>query len=401
MPDKENGNNEIVVYGTAWCSDCKQSKKFLGEHRVQYKWVDVGEDPEGLAYIERVQNGGHSVPTIAFPNGDVLVEPGNSQLAAKLGISTKAKCEYYEVIVIGGGPAGLTAALYTAREGYSTLVIDRSSLGGQVGITECLDNFPGFPDGISGHEFADRLVEQARRFDVEMIAAQGVTGIAKDGDYNVVTTEDGVEYRSKALLLATGSTYKRLDIEGEDDLLGSGVHYCATCDGPFYKGRPVAVIGAGNSAAEEGMFLTNFASHVSLLVRSDKLKASQVVVDKIAEKPNIEALFNTEVVSLKGKHKLEEVLVRDTTTGRTHVLEPKPEGLFVFIGLTPNTGFLPDTIKKDAQGFIVTSPMLETSMPGVYAAGDVRLDSTKQAASSAGEGATAALMIRDYLRRVG
>lgn len=401
MPDKENDSNEIVVYGTAWCSDCKQSKKFLGEHRVQYKWVDVGEDAEGLAYIERVQNGGHSVPTIVFPNGDALVEPSNSQLASKLGISTKAKCEYYEVIIVGGGPAGLTAALYTAREGYSTLVIDRSSPGGQVGITECLDNFPGFPEGVTGREFADRLVEQAKRFDVELIAAQGVTGIAKDGEYNVVTTEDGAEYRSKALLIATGSTYKRLGVEGEDELLGIGVHYCATCDGPFYKGRPVAVVGSGNSAAEEGIFLTNFASHVSLLSRSDKLKASQVAVDKIAEKPSIEPVFNIEVVALKGTHKLDEVLVKDRTTGVTRVLEPKPAGLFVFIGLTPNTGFLPDTIKKDEQGFIITSATLETSMPGVYAAGDVRLDSTKQAASAAGEGATAALMIRDYLRHMG
>lgn len=405
MPDSMNinkdGKDEIVIYGTVWCSDCKRSKKFLGEHRVQYKWVDVGDDPEGLAYIERVQNGGHSVPTIVFPGGDVLVEPSNSQLAAKLGISTKATCAYYDVIILGGGPAGLTAALYTAREGYSTLVIDGSSLGGQVGITERLDNFPGFPEGISGHEFADRLVEQARRFDVEMIAAQGVTGISRDGDYNVVTTEDGSEYRSKALLIATGSTYKRLGVEGEDELLGTGVHYCATCDGPFYKGKKVAIIGAGNSAAEEGIFLTNFASHVSMLVRGDKLKASQVVVDKIAEKPSIETLYNTEVVALKGKHKLEEVLVRNRTTGHTQVLEPKPEGLFVFIGLRPNTAFLPSTIKKDEQGFIVTSPTLETSLPGVYAAGDVRLGSTKQAASAAGEGATAALMIRDYLRRMG
>lgn len=397
----KDGNEQIVMYGTVWCSDCKRSKIFLGEHRVKYTWVDVDQDAAGRAYIEQVQNGGHSVPTLVFPDGDVLVEPSNAQLAEKLGINTKADCEYYEVIIVGGGPAGLTAALYTAREGLSTLVIDRSSLGGQVGITEQLDNFPGFPEGISGEEFAERLVQQAKRFGVETIAAQAVVGIQKDGDYVVVYTEDSSEYRSKALLIATGSTYKRLGIKGEDKLIGSSVHYCATCDGPFYRDKDVAVIGGGSSAAEEGLFLTNFANSVTLLVRGDRLNTSKVAADKIEESGNVRALYNTEVVELKGEHELQEVLVRDRTTGRTSVLDPKPEGIFVFIGLTPNTGFLPDSIERDDEGFIITSATLETSMPGVFAAGDVRKGSNHQAASAAGEGATAALMMRDYIRRLG
>ncbi len=402
MADKVGKDNgQVTVYGTVWCSDCKRSKQFLGEHRMPYKWVDVEEDKEGLAFIEQVQNGGHSVPTILFADGSTLVEPSNPQLAAKLGISTRAQCDYYDVIVVGGGPAGLTAALYTAREGLSTLVVDRSSLGGQVGITERLDNFPGFPEGISGHEFADRLVEQAKRFDVELVSAQNVVRVEKDGDYCVVRTEDGSEYRSKALLISTGSTYKRLGVEGEDKLIGTSVHYCATCDGPFYKGKDVAVVGGGNSAVEEGLFLTEFASHVTLLVRGDTLKAGQIAIDKLKEKDNIVTRYNTEVVQLKGKPKLREVLVKDRTTGKTELLEPEPAGIFVFVGLKPNTGFLPEALEKDGQGFIKTSPTLETSLPGVFAAGDVRVGSTKQAASAAGEGATAALMIRDYLRKMG
>jgi thioredoxin reductase (NADPH) len=392
---------QLTVYGTAWCPDCKRTKQFLGEQRIRYDWVDVEHDKNGRAFIEKVQKGGHSVPTLRFLDDTTLVEPSNAELARKLGISTRAKSEFYDVIMIGGGPASLTAALYTAREGLSTLIIEKAGLGGQAGITERLDNFPGFPEGVSGDDFARRLVAQARRFDVEMVSAQAVTDIREDGDYRVVETEDGHIYTAKAVLIATGSRYKRLGVPGEDELIGSSVHYCATCDGPFYKGKNVMVIGGGNSAAEEGVFLTNFAKQVTMLVRGDKLAASQVATDKVAEKEQISVLYNSEVAELRGTPRLAEVIIKDRTSGRTRTLEPKPDGIFVFIGLSPNSEFLPASIEKDAQGFIVTSPMLETNMPGVFAAGDVRLGSTKQAASAAGEGATAALMIREYLRRKG
>ncbi len=394
-------NEQIVVYGTVWCGDCKRTKRFLGEQRVQYKWVDVDEDPAGLVLIERVQNGGHSVPTLLFPDGSTMVEPSNADLAEKLNIRTHARSDFYDVIVIGGGPSGLTAALYTSREGLATLVIDNAGLGGQAAITECLDNFPGFPDGITGSDFANRLVEQARRFGVELLAAQTVKGLGKEGDYCVVRTRDGSEYMSRTLLVGTGARYKRLGIPGEDELIGTSVHYCATCDGPFYRGKEIAVIGGGNSAVEEGLFLTNFASHVTLLVRGDKLKASQVAIDKLNETSNISVLYNTEVVELKGKPKLAELLVKDLTTGEVRVLESRPAGIFVFIGLTPNTDFLPEEIQRDKNGFVVSSPTLETSISGVFVAGDVRSGSTHQAASAAGEGATAALMMRDYLRKMG
>ncbi|HEX8598299.1 MAG TPA: FAD-dependent oxidoreductase [Chloroflexia bacterium] len=392
--------SKLLMYGTAWCSDCKRSKEFFGEHRVPYEWIDVDEDPEGLAYIEQVQNGGHSVPTILFPDGSVLIEPSNAALAEKLGISTKAKCSYYDVIVVGGGPAGLTAALYTARDGFSTLVIDRAGLGGQAAITERLDNYPGFPEGVSGGEFADRLVQQVRRFGVETISAQRVVGIRTDGDYRIVSTEDGSDYSAMSVLIATGSRYKRPNIPGEARLIGSSVHYCATCDGPFYRDKELVVIGGGDSAVEEGLFLTNFASHVTLLVRGDHLRATQLALadfEQHRKAGRIDALYNTEVVEFSGRSKPKEVKVRNRLTGQVSTLTPAPAGVFVFIGLSPNAEFLPPSIERDQAGFIVTSKTLETSMPGVFAAGDVRADSTNQAASAAGEGATAALMIRSYL----
>jgi len=391
-------HTNLTVYGATWCSDCKRAKKFLGEQRVHYDWVDVEQDADGLALVERVNNGKRIIPTIVFADESTLIEPSNAELAAKLGLQTRAKMDYYDLICIGGGPTSLTAALYAAREGLDVLVIEKSGLGGQAGVTERLDNFPGFPEGIGGAEFADRLTQQARRFGVEMLQAQEVTGLRAEAESRYVTTADGHEYGARAVLIATGSTYKRLGVPGEDELIGAGVHFCATCDGPFYKGKHVAVIGGGNSAGEESLFLTRFADKVSILVRGDGLTASQIVINKVAENPKIEVRPNTEVAELHGENKLSGITVRDRATGATERLDPA--GIFVFIGLSPNSGWLPDSITRDKYGFIETSAALETSVPGIFAAGDVRKGSTKQAASAAGEGATVALMVREYLKGV-
>jgi thioredoxin reductase (NADPH) len=389
---------DITVYGAPWCSDCKRAKKFLGEQRVHYHWVDVEQDETGLALVERVNNGKRIIPTIVFEDQSTLVEPSNAELAAKLGLPATARMSYYDLIVVGSGPAGLTTALYAAREGLDVLVIERSGVGGQTGVTERLDNFPGFPDGIGGAEFADRLAEQARRFGVEILQAQEVTGLRAEMESRYVTTADGSEYGARALLIATGSTYRRLGVPGEDDLISAGIHFCATCDGPFYKGKPVAVIGGGNSAGEESLFLTRFVDRVTILVRGEAMSASKIVADKVAEDPKIEVLNNTEVQALHGEGKLSGVTIRNRRTGETSTIHPA--GVFVFIGLSPNSGWLPPEISRDPHGFVVTNAMCGTSMPGVFAAGDVRLGSTKQAASAVGEGATAALMIREYLKTI-
>jgi thioredoxin reductase (NADPH) len=388
----------LIVYGATWCGDCKRAKKFLGEQRVHYHWVDVEQDAGGLALVERANDGKRIIPTIVFNDGSMLVEPSNAELAAKLGLQTRARLAYYDLICVGGGPASLTAALYAAREGLDALVIERSGLGGQAGVTERLDNFPGFPDGVGGAEFADRLTEQARRFGVELLQAQEVTGLRVEAESRYVQTADGREYGARSVLVATGSTYKRLGVPGEDDLIGAGVHFCATCDGPFYKGQHVAVIGGGNSAGEESLFLARFADQVTILVRGDKMTASKIVQEKIAETDKVHIRYNTEVVELLGQSKLAGLRVRDRATGA--IEEIQPAGVFVFIGLAPNTGWLSDEVKLDAYGFVETSLTLETSVPGVFAAGDARKGSTKQAASAAGEGATAALMIREYLKGV-
>ncbi len=389
---------ELTVYGASWCTDCRRAKKFLGEQRVHYHWVDIEQDPDGQALVEKLNDGKRIIPTILFTDGSILVEPSNAELAAKLGLQTRAKMNYYDLIIIGSGPAGLTTALYAAREGIETLVIEQSGLGGQAGVTERLDNFPGFPEGIGGAEFADRLAQQARRFGVEMLQAQSAQRLRAEDESRYVTTADGAEYGAQAILLATGSTYRRLGVPGEDEYIGAGIHFCATCDGPFYKGLPVAVIGAGNSAGEESLFLTRFASEVTILARGPQLTASKLVIDKVNENPQITVRPNVEVVSFTGEGKLSGMTIRDRVTNAEEQLHPK--GVFVFIGLTPNTGWIPTEVKRDAQGFILTGPALETILPGVFAAGDVRVGSTKQAASAAGEGATAALGIRDYLRKM-
>ena len=387
----------ITVYGAPWCPDCRRSKQFLGEQSIPYLWVDIDEDEEGRNRVQALNDGKQIIPTIVFQDGSILVEPSNADLAAKLGISPKAKREFYDLIVIGGGPAGLSAALYAAREGIETLIIERSGVGGQAGTTERIDNYPGFAQGIGGAELADAMREHAERFEVEILPAQTVTSIEAQGDYKMISTESGDSYCGLSLLLTPGATYRRLNVPGEEDLIGAGIHFCATCDGPFYKGQELLVVGGGNSGVEEGLFLTKFATKVTILEVGERLRASQILQEKAASHPQIEVRLNTTVVEFKGDGKLSSVVIKDTATGET--AEITPGSVFVFIGLLPNTAFVKDSVDLDQWGAISTSPTMETSLEGVFAAGDARLGSTKQVASAVGERATAALMIRQYLER--
>lgn len=410
--------NAITIFGAYWCPDCTRSKQFLGEHQIPYNWVDIEEDPEGEAQVVAINGGKRIIPTIEFGDGSVLVEPSNAQLAEKLGLKTIADKTHYDLIILGGGPAGLTAALYTAREGLDTLVVERAAPGGQAATTQWLDNVPGFAEGISGVDFSSQLRSQIERFEAELLQAQDVVSLHSHSNYHCITTADGSEYSARALLIATGSRYMLLNVPGEDDFLGSGIHFCATCDGVFYRDKSVAVIGGGNSAAEESLFLTRFVNQVTLLVREPELMASQILQDKVLSHPKIKVQFNTEVQEFTGSGgKLQSVLVKNNKTGE--VTEITPAGVFIFIGLVPNTSFLDksgvvlnkwkfiitghDLMHAEAnnQGFTDRDPAaLETSVPGIFSAGDVRAGSTKQVASAAGEGAAAALHIREYLKTV-
>ena len=410
---------DLVLYGAFWCPDCRRSKQFLGEHQIPYHWVNIEEDADAERRVIEINDGKRIIPTIVFADGSRLVEPSNAELAAKLGLKTTASRQHYPVLVIGGGPAGLTAALYLAREGIDTLIVERAAFGGQAAVTEKLDNLPGFPDGVDGSDFSQRLRAQAERFGVELLQAQDVASIHSRDNYHFVETAAGDEYSAQAVLITTGSRYRRLNVPGESDYIGAGVHFCATCDGPFYKGKEVAVIGGGNSAAEESLLLTKFAERVTLLVRGSALQASQVIQESVSGNPKIEVRWHTQVQEFLGaRAQLNGLrLWNNQTEAEAHM---SVTGAFVFIGLDPNTRFLQETgVRLDKWGFIETGhrlahehaerpPLfsqrdpaaLESSVPGLFAAGDVRAESTKQVASAAGEGATAALLIRDYLRTV-
>lgn len=389
----------ITVYGAPWCPDCTRAKQFLGEQRVRYNWIDIDQDEDARAYVQEVNDGKQIIPTIIFEDGSLLVEPPNAELAAKLGIQPKARRDFYDLIVVGGGPAGLSTALYAAREGIDTLVIESSAIGGQAGVTERIDNYLGFPEGVEGARLADDMRAHAERFGAEMLPAQKVAEVRAEGSYRTVFTESGDEYGAMALLIAVGTRYRRLGVPGEEDFIGAGIHFCATCDGPFYKGEEMVVIGGGNSALEEGLFLTRFAEKVTLLVRGDTLRASQVLREKAANHPKMEICFNTSVQEFLGERRLSAVITKDALSGDTRKLQPG--AVFVFIGLDPNTDFLPDVVELDSWGFIRTFDNMQTSMEGIFAAGDARAGSTKQVASAVGEGAAAALMIRQYLEKLG
>jgi thioredoxin reductase (NADPH) len=386
----------MTVYGAPWCPHCKRVKKFLAAHRVRYNNVNIDTEPQAIELINKLQGGGQIIPTVVYPDGTHDVNPSDEALARRIGLTLEADRSAYDLVIVGGGPAGLAAAIYAAREGIDAVVVEASALGGQAFISDKIDNYPGFPDGISGAELAERFVAQARRYGVELLSAVSVTAVHRDGEDLVSSLSSGQQLTSHAVIVATGSTYKRLNVPGEDDLIGAGVHYCATCDGPFYKGADeVLVIGGGNSALEEGLHLSEFAKKVHVLTRSD-LSASPVLQERVRSDPQFKIHTGMDIVELEGgQGRFTGLVARDRSSGETHKFPAA--AAFVFIGLKPNDAFLGEEVERDKAGFLVTSPTMETSLPGIFAAGDVRSGSTKQLGSAVGDGIAALLMTRRYL----
>lgn len=304
--------------------------------------------------------------------------------------------EIHDVIMVGAGPTALAAAIYTTREDIDTVLFEKGVIGGLAAVTDWVDNYPGFPKGLSGLDLATGLQDQAERFGADIRLGE-VTEITDEGELKKLSTTDGDIY-AKAVLIATGSDYKKLGIPGEQEYYGRGVHYCATCDGAFYRDKRLAVVGGGNSAVQEAIFLTRFSTHIDLLVRGDKMRASEILQHELEKhKDKITVHLNTTTDEILGTDGLvNKVIGTDVKSGNK--VEFAVDGVFVFVGLKPNTGFLSSTnIELDEIGMIKTDSNLQTSIPGIYAAGDVRSGATMQIASATGEGATAALMMRKYL----
>ncbi len=407
----------IRVAGTLWSPRSHDVKDFLARHQIAYQWLDVDADARARGLVEAASNGSLRLPVVFFPDGTTLVEPDMQALAGKIGIQTSASLPFYDVVIIGAGPAGLSAAVYGASSGLKCLVIEKQVPGGQAGNSPRIENYLGFPSGLSGMDLTRRAVTQARRFGAEIISTQCVTSIRARDMYRVITLDNGMEIVSKAVLIATGAAFRTLEVPGIEQFIGAGVYYgAAYTEAAYYKDQPVFVVGGANSAGQGALFLTRFANKVTMLIRRDKQQSSQYLVDAQAANPKIERLFNVEIAEIHGKPgKLEEIVVVNRITGERQTLPGA--AMFVFIGAQPQSDMVRDLVLLESKGFVLTGPdllregklpkewpldrhpfMLETSMPGVFAAGDVRLGTNHRVASATGEGGIAIAAIESYLK---
>ncbi len=393
---------EVIVYGADWCPSCKRLIEKLNTEGIAFEYRDVEQAEIGNEHLgiagNNIPEGKRGIPTIVV-DGEMQVYPDDEWLKSRLDFTSDQTpdTKVHDVVMVGAGPASLAAAIYTTREDLDTVLYEKGVVGGLASITDWVDNYPGYPDGISGMDLGENLRKQAERFGAQIELGE-VTGIkTADGLVELETTDGPV--KAKAALVATGSDYKRLGVPGEDDYYARGVHFCATCDGAFYRDKRLVVVGGGNSAVQEAMFLTKFATKIDMLVRGDKMRASEVLQHDLEKfKDKITVHFNTSTDEIVGDGKL-VTGVKGTKNGKQELFET--DGVFVFIGLKPNTGFLAGTsVELDDIGLIKTNDKLETAIPGVFAAGDVRSGATMQIASAIGEGATAALRIREYLEEL-
>jgi thioredoxin reductase (NADPH) len=410
----------IRVAGTLWSAESHMLKDFLARNQIPYRWLDIEKDAEALKLVEAVSEGQHKLPVIFSPDGSHLIQPTPRELAARLGLYSQPSRPYYDLAIIGAGPAGLAAAVYGASEGLQTVLVEKQAAGGQAGTSSRIENYLGFPNGLSGADLARRASTQARRLGAEILTTEEALGVRVEDTYRYVRFLDGSEISCKAVVIATGVTVRRLQAEGVERLTGSGVYYgAALSEAANYRGQDIFIVGGANSAGQASVFFSRYARKVTLLVRDGSLKhgMSQYLIDQIAAIDNIEALYNMNVLAAHGEKHLEAVTVENRQTGEQETLPGA--AMFIFIGALPHTDMVAGLVERDPVGFILTGTdvpkqkgrhrgwslkrdpyLLETSCPGVFAAGDVRHSSVKRIASAVGEGAIAVALVHQYLKTV-
>jgi thioredoxin reductase (NADPH) len=410
----------IRVAGTLWSPSSHNVKDFLARNRIPYQWLDIETDPESEELVKAVTNGQMQLPAVFFPDGDVLIKPDIRSLAEKCGLQTQATQPFYDVIIIGGGPAGLGAAVYGASEGLRTLMIEREATGGQAGTSSRIENYLGFPKGLSGADLARRATAQATRLGAEILTAVEAIKVRVDDPYRYVEMSDGTELACRALIVATGVNVRRLAAPRVEELAGAGVYYgAALTEAAFYREQPVFVAGGANSAGQAAMFFSRYASKVTMLVRASALEKgmSQYLVDQIYGTENIEVLLRTEVVEAHGDDRLEALTIINNDTGEQEKVPAA--ALFIFVGAVAHTDLLDGVVERNSAGFIITGRdllrggrrpktwrlkrdpyLLETSVPGIFAAGDVRQGAVRRVATAVGEGAQAISFVHQHLKTV-
>jgi thioredoxin reductase (NADPH) len=410
----------IRVAGSQWSPRSHAVKDFLSRNRIPYLWLDIEKDSEGASLVSAVSPANAHLPVIFFPDGTSLIDPDNRTLAEKIGLQTQAAQPFYDLIIVGGGPAGLGAAVYGASEGLRTAMIEKEATGGQAGTSSRIENYLGFPNGLSGAELAHRATIQAVRFGTEILTAQEAVRVRVEGPYRIVTLKDGTELSCHALIIATGATVQKLDLPNVDRLTGAGIFYgAAVTEASYYRDQDVIIVGGANSAGQGAMFLSRFARTVNMLVRARSLEQgmSRYLVDQIKAAENINVCVSTVVAGVEGDQKLESITVKDTGTDEERTLPAA--AMFLFVGATPHSDVVANVVARNSVGFILTGAelirngkhpdgwtvtrdpfYLETSVPGIFAVGDVRHGAVRRVASAVGEGAIAIGLVHQYLRTV-
>src|SRR5215213_2508316 len=390
----------IRVAGTLWSLSSHQVKDFLTRHQIPYQWLDIEKDSNARQLIEGVSSEVTKLPMVFFPDGKTLVQPDLKELAEKVGLQTRAALPFYDIVVVGSGPAGLASAVYAGSEGYRCLVIERSAPGGQAGSSPKIENYLGFPTGISGDDLTRRAVSQAKRFGVEILSAQEAKQVFVKNTYRIIKLSDNTEVSCHALLIATGASFHTLKMPGAAELTGAGIYYgAAYTEAMNYKDRDVFVVGGANSAAQGAIYLSQFARKVRVLIRGHSATASKYLVDALEQNPKIELLCDTDLIEVRGKNTLEQLIVKNTATNETQTFDAG--AMFVFIGVRPQSQLVADLVKRSDKGYIYTGGdlivdkkppqgwtlerdpfLLETSIPGIFAAGDVRFGTSHRVASA-------------------